>query len=222
MLQIGINHLDLPDAAAIDAWRAGFATSYCVRFHHFLDERLLAWLRQRLAVASFRERVHRGIEPPPVDLGLADERLSAIIATLLNDRRLFEVVRAVSGCDPIGCFDPIVYRMEPQPEHFDTWHGDTDGNRMVTLSVNVGDPYAGGVLQIREAASHRLVYEVANTGPGDAILFALGDHLEHRVTPVTGTVAKTALAGWFQRTPPALDALKRTERSERRGASGTE
>jgi hypothetical protein len=88
------------------------------------------------------------------------------------------------------------------------WHGDMDGNRLVTLSVNVGDPYEGGVLQIRERPSNRIVHEVANTGPGDAILFALGDHLEHRVGAVTGTATKTAMAGWFQRTPAALEVLK--------------
>src|SRR6185295_5586851 len=88
------------------------------------------------------------------------------------------------------------------------WHSDMDGNRMVTLSVNLGDPYEGGVLQLRERPSNRVVHEVANTGPGDAILFALGDHLEHRVGAVTGGTTKMALAGWFQRTPAALEALR--------------
>ena len=98
--------------------------------------------------------------------------------------------------------------MDARPEHSDTWHGDTDGNRMVTLSVNLGEPYEGGVLQIREKPSDRILHEVANTGPGDAILFALGEQLEHRVGAVTGQATKMALAGWFQRTPAALEALK--------------
>ena len=208
MLQVGISRIVVPDEAEIAEWSRAFATSHCVRVPRFFDERLLAWLRAQLATAPFHPRTHEGIEPPPVDLGLADDRLLAIVATLLNDRRVFDVVRAISGCAAIGCFEPVVYRMEPRPEHFDTWHGDTDGNRMVTLSVNLGDPYDGGVLQIREKPSNRLVHEVANTGPGDAILFALGDHLEHRVGRVTGTVTKMALAGWFQRAPPALEAFK--------------
>jgi len=224
MLRVGINQIDVPDAAELAAWRGEFAELHCVRFCRFLDGRLLAWLRARLAAAPFSLRVHEGIDPPPVDLGLADDTLITIIRTLLNDLRLFDVVRAISRCDPIGCFYGGVYRMEPRPEHFDTWHGDMDGNRMVTLSVNLGEPYRGGVLQIREKHMNRVVHEIANTGPGDAILFELGDHLEHRVTRVTGTATKMALAGWFQRTPAALEALKRprTERSERRSASGAQ
>jgi hypothetical protein len=208
MLQVGINTITLPSDAEVSLWRREFADSCCVQFHGFFDGRLLAWLRARLASARFQERVHADLVPPAVDLGLADRPLLAMIATMVNDRRLFEVVRAISGCDPIGCYSGIVYRMDPRPEHSDTWHSDMDGNRMVTLSVNLGECYGGGVLQIRERPSNRIVREVANTGPGDAILFALGDHLEHRVGPVTGQATKMALAGWFQRTPPALEALK--------------
>lgn len=212
-LRVGINRIDVPGDVQLDLWRREFAASHCIRFRRFFDDRLLAWLRARLGDASFRLRVHEGIEPPPVDLGLADDRLLTIIGTLLNDRRLFDVVRAISRCDPIGSFRGGVYRMEPGPAHFDTWHGDMDGNRMVTLSVNLGEAYEGGVLQIRDTRSHQVVHEVANTGAGDAILFEIGEHLEHRVTPVTGTVTKMALAGWFQRLPPALDVLKQGSRA---------
>jgi hypothetical protein len=174
-------------------------------------------MRGRLASARFQERVHAQLVPPAVDLGLADHRLLAMISTIVNDRRLFATVRAISGCDPIGCFNGVVYRMEPKPGHYDTWHSDMDGNRMVTLSVNLGEPYEGGVLQIRDTPSNRVLHEVANTGPGDAILFALGDHLEHRVSAVTGSATKMALAGWFQRSPAALDALRAAAAEQGKG-----
>ena len=214
-LQLAINNIELPSAAEISTWRREFADSRCIHVRGFLDPRLLAWFRARLAGARFQERVHTNLVPPAVDLGLADERLLAMISTMVNDRRLFAVVRAISGCDPIGCYNGIVYRMEPQPQHFDTWHSDMDGNRMVTLSVNLGDPYEGGALQIRERPSNRIVHEVANTGPGDAILFALGDDLEHRVEPVSGGATKMALAGWFQRRPAALEALRAAGQGKR-------
>ena len=208
MLQLAINNIALPSDAEISTWRQEFADSHCIHVRGFLDARLLAWLRARLAHARFRERVHKDLVPPAVDLGLADAALLAMIATILNDRRLFAVVRAISECDAIGCFKATVYRMDPRPDHRDTWHGDMDGNRLVTLSVNLGEPYEGGVLQIRHRPSLRVVHEVANTGAGDAILFALGDDLEHRVGAVTGERTKMALAGWFQRRPAALEALK--------------
>ena len=208
MLQVRINDIQLPSDSEVTAWRREFAASCCVHLPRFFDARLLAWLRAQLASARFQERVHKDLVPPAIDLGLADERLLAMITTIVNDGRLFAIVRAISGCDPIGCFNGIVYRMEPRPDHCDTWHSDMDGNRMVTLSVNLGDPYDGGVLRIRDTRSNRVLHEVANTGPGDAILFALGDQLEHHVGAVTGTSTKMALAGWFQRSPAALETLR--------------
>jgi hypothetical protein len=46
-----------------------------------------------------------------------------------------------------------------------------------------------------------------NTRPGDALLFAIDDGLEHCVTRVTGTAAKTAFAGWFGTTRDFLGTL---------------
>jgi len=105
--------------------------------------------------APFVERVHGDLDPPAIDSVLADESLLVILATLLNDRRLFETVRAVTGCDPIACFHPVIYRFDPRPEHHDAWHGDNDGNRLVAMSINIGGPFDGGVLQFREGPKGR-------------------------------------------------------------------
>ena len=74
-LQVSINRIDVPAAADIADLRREFAGSHCIRLPRFFDERLLGWLRAQLARAPFRERVHSGIVPPPVDLGLADDGL---------------------------------------------------------------------------------------------------------------------------------------------------
>jgi predicted 2-oxoglutarate/Fe(II)-dependent dioxygenase YbiX len=67
------------------------------------------------------------------------------------------------------------------------------------MSVNLTpEVYFGGTLQLRDPHSHRMLQEVANTGPRDAILFRIGSDLQHRVTPVNGTLPKSAYAGWFQ------------------------
>jgi hypothetical protein len=41
------------------------------------------------------------------------------------------------------------------------------------------------------------LWTFANTGPGDGLLFAIDEGLQHQVQEVTGTEPKTALAGWF-------------------------
>jgi hypothetical protein len=46
-----------------------------------------------------------------------------------------------------------------------------------------------------------LVLEIANIVCGDTRIFRIGPDLQHRVTPVTGTVTKAAYAGWFRARP---------------------
>jgi hypothetical protein len=69
------------------------------------------------------------------------------------------------------------------------------------MSVNLGGDYQGGVLQIRERDSQCICHQVTNTGPGDAIVFRLDPRLQHRITDVEGSTAKTAYAGWFRSQP---------------------
>ena len=207
-LQVTRQGVRVPDASTLAAWARDFGDRHCIHVRGLLEPRLLEWLRAELVHATFVERIHTELTPPAVDLALADERLHAILFTLLNHQTLFDAVEAISGCDPIGCYGHVLYRMEPHPGHHDTWHGDNDGNRMIAMSINIGEPYEGGWLSIRERTTGRHVHSVANTGPGDAILFRIAGSLEHMVTAVTGTRPKTALAGWFQRTPHALSALK--------------
>jgi hypothetical protein len=46
--------------------------------------------------------------------------------------------------------------------------------------------------------SKNILAEVTNTEKGDAIVFRLAKHLEHRITQVTDTSIKTTFAGWFK------------------------
>jgi hypothetical protein len=51
-------------------------------------------------------------------------------------------------------------------------------------------------LQIREDSGD-VREEVPNPGLGDAIVFRVAEHLQHRLTPVVGKAPRTAVAGWF-------------------------
>ena len=121
---------------------------------------------------------------------------------LLNDSTLFETVQSITGCDPIGSCYPVVFRLDPGTGG-DSWHDDVDGNRLVGLTVNIGGRYDGGVLQLRDRRTGHLLGAVANTGPGDAVMFRIARGVEHCVTPVTGMLPRLTMAGWFQREPKA-------------------
>ena len=121
----------------------------------------------------------------------------------LSDPTLIRVVERLSGRAPLTSFHGRVYRMIEGP-HFDEWHDDLDGDRQVAITVNLGGPYEGGHLLMRDHASGALVFDIHNAGVGDAVLFEIGENLEHTITSVTGPIPKTAFAGWFRSNPDRL------------------
>lgn len=201
---------------AIEAARQSFAAASCVHIKGFLAPDLVADLQRRITGAVFARRTHDDVKigMPPVDIALRDHDVSGRVHFLLNDPALFRVVAAVTGCDAVGSFVGTIFKMLASEGHFDTWHSDADGNRMVALSVNLSEQaFEGGVLQIMDVAEERVRSEVANTGPGDAVLFQIAPALVHKVTDVSGRVPRTVLAGFFQREPQYIRRLPRTPRA---------
>jgi hypothetical protein len=128
---------------------------------------------------------------------------------LLNGQAVFALVRQITGCSRIGCFQGRIYRCVPGSDHHDAWHDDLGNNRLVALTINLSPaPYAGGVLQIREALSKTMLQEVPNTVLGDGVLFRLDPSLEHRITELQSGPPKTAFAGWFHSQPDFLARLR--------------
>jgi hypothetical protein len=180
--------------------RGDLDRQHCVRMRQFLAPDLLRLIQSQLDGAEFQERIyHDSGTPPPVTLSLPqDTAVFGFLRFLVNNGQFFEVVRQIAGLGPIGSVEGDVYRMVPGLGHFDSWHDDLGGGRMLAMAINLStETFRGGLLQIRELESGRMVYEVANTGFGDAAIFRISRHLEHRVTPVEGTAARTVFAGWF-------------------------
>ena len=50
---------------------------------------------------------------------------------------------------------------------------------------------------MRDLGTEQILSETTNEGFGDAILFRLAPHLQHRLTNVEPGPPKTACAGWF-------------------------
>ena len=198
-----------PAVPHLDRLRTQFDGEHCIRLPGFIDAELLRFIQKQIEHAGFDVCVHENIG---VELTLAEDITLSLLLFLSNDPKLFEVVRQVTRCDHIGSFMGRVYRMAPGAGHYDSWHSDTAAHRLIGMSVNLGaHSYDGGVFRLREVSSKKLLCEVANTGPGDAIVFRIAKHLEHCVTTVEGTVPKTAFAGWFKSEPEFRALLTRTE-----------
>ena len=190
--------LRAPAGDALDALAARFADSQFLVLPSFLDPQLLEIIRSKMAQDTFYERTHDGIG---VEMCLVPGPTSGLLELMLNDEGLYTAVQRVTGCEAIGCFEGRVYRMVPGSVHYDSWHGDVGEGRQVALSLNLGGVYAGGALQLARTDSEELLADVANTGPGDALLFRIAPNLRHRVTAVGGQEPKTAYAGWFRSYP---------------------
>jgi len=186
----------LGPAEAIERARAEYERHCCVRLLQLLEPELWQFLQRELSQARFEEQTYERIGS---ELSMVPGTVDFLLNLVSNDAGFLELIREVTGCDAIRSFLGRVYRLMPGEGHETNWHNDLTGTRLVAMSVNLSpEVYCGGTLQLRDPHSNRMLQEVANTGPGDAILFRIGSDLQHRVTPVNGTVPKSAYAGWFQ------------------------
>jgi hypothetical protein len=185
-----------PGDAECLALRAGFDARHWVRLPGVLESRLLAEVQARVAEAEFVERTHADVDPPSIDSRMVPNAASALLELAFNDPAVFRTVEAITGCQPVARFGGFVYRLSPRHGQHQ-WHDDLADGRMVAMSVNLGPAaYEGGLLELRERASETMLDRVANSEPGDAVLFRIDAALQHRIAPLTGGI-KTAFAGWY-------------------------
>jgi hypothetical protein len=192
----------------LDVLRAQFAQHHYIRFPQLIEQGLLEFIQSQIDRGEFYERVHQDIGSNK-ELCMKGNAAFGALLFLTNDKQLFQIIQDVTQCDQIGCFEGRVYRVNPYQGHHDSWHNDIGEDRLVGMSINLSkDKYAGGLLQIRDHASREILSEAENAGIGDAIVFRLAPHLQHRITEVQGKVPKTAFAGWFRAQPDFPSLLK--------------
>jgi hypothetical protein len=172
-----------------------FRDTHCVRLAGLLSPDLLAALIPRIETAAFEEIVHAG----GPELQITAHPVVAALNFAANDRSFVQIIETITEAR-LGSFPGRVYRIAPQAGHTDAWdwHNDCLPDRLIGMSINLTpEPYLGGVFQLKHVNDDRILCEMPNTGLGDAIVFRISDRLEHRITAVTGSVPKTAFAGWF-------------------------
>lgn len=183
-----------------------FHDQQVIKLPGFITPPLLAWLHRQVASASWFERKHGDLMA--TELSMRDNTCLGLLHFLVNDPVVLRFVEQVTARAPLTAFGGRIYSRLPG-RHRDDWHDDIHPDRQVGMSVNLSSGvYEGGVFELRLAEGERPLAAMANVGFGDAILFAIADHLQHRVSPLGGTVAKTAFAGWFGATRDYNGALR--------------
>ncbi len=177
--------------------RSQFEKRHWVRLPGLLDAQLLSLALTYIEQGQWRDNLVSGSFSYSESVGEIGAA-SNLLHFASNTPRFLETIREITGCNSLTWFEGRVYRMEPNSGHTDAWHNDFGDGRLIGMSLNLSPRgYLGGVFQMREYNSHRILVEVANTGLGDAILFRISRDFEHRVTDVQTGEPKTAFAGWF-------------------------
>jgi 2-oxoglutarate-Fe(II)-dependent oxygenase superfamily protein len=170
-------------------------------------------LMDRVGAAAFETRNHNNFA---VELCMADPLTESLILFLLNNPHLHRALREITGVEAIGSFTGRVYRMNSSEGHYDSWHNDMKGDRLLALSANLSaGAFRGGGLQLRRYGTAEILNEVRNTGLGDGLIFRISRELEHCVMPVEGDVPKTALAGWFRTERSLHEQIRHPHQSPR-------
>jgi len=206
------------DARELAGMQECFETGHSVVLPQLLSEPLLERLIEAVERAEFYQNPHHDERQQRFGLDLTvreNEVALHLIHFLLNNRKLFRVIENITGCRSIGSFAGRIYRNLPGEDHQLDWHDDTDRpERIVGISINLsGRQCRGGIFQLRETATRRIVSEVPSNRAGDAHLFRISSGLQHRVTRVEGEVARTSAAGWFLSEPDRATALRMLTRS---------
>jgi hypothetical protein len=172
----------------------------------FFDRPLLEDVRAQLRGAEFYDNIHSASGH---ERAMKDNKVVWLLDFLMNVPVLLRQVAAMTATDRIHRFDGRVYQLTPGTDEGHDWHDDRAHGRRLGVSVNLtAGVFEGGMLQLRDAKTHAAAGGVANTGEGDCVIFRLGEDIQHRVLPVTGTIPRVAYAGWFSEGPTQLEALK--------------
>jgi hypothetical protein len=190
------------DTQEIAELRAEFGAVHCVRLPQLLEPSLLSFLERRLEQGRWETKVHEDIAEEYTLRDLPALNLLHFVTNLPHFRNFIE---EITGCGPLRRFRGRIYRMTAAAGHYDHWHDDNFNNRLVGMSVNLSlRPFRGGLFQLRERKSERILAEIANTGPGSALIFRIAEKLQHRISDMEGDEPKTAFAGWFRPDLPEL------------------
>jgi hypothetical protein len=208
MIQITQRGLSFSEDLQINALESEFAENNCVVLPQLIEENLIGKILKNIEKAAFHENKHfgRGEGSDGGEEFASDETIEGNelalhqIHLLLNGENFLRTIGEITGCaDLIKGFVGRIYRSRARTAHHLDWHDDAeDGTRLIGISVNLsGQPFEGGVFQIRSRRTGKIFREVGCLNSGDAHLFRISKNLQHRVTKLEGDATRTMASGWF-------------------------
>lgn len=198
----------------IERLQENFARDHYILLPRLIDAAILETIAGQLREGRFVPRDNTGIG---TEYWLPQDASLSTLHFLVNLPEFLRWLERVTACGPIGVFWGRIYRMEPTECHSTNWHDDVSEQdpRRLAMSLNLSpNTFQGGELELRDKTSKQIYCKFANNGFGDAIIFRIGDNLEHRIAPVRGSLPKTAFAGWFRPSEAGFHPAFRSQAAE--------
>ena len=178
-------------------WAALFAEQRAIICRDIFDPVLLDRLLTAARTTLFRE--------DRVDLGTREvespQRVGGTLNILLQRAGLYRWVEAVTGRTGLAGTDGRLVQTRAGAGDALDWHNDLQQARRalgVTISFTE-TPYSGGTFEMRAVDDPASTRSFAHDRAGTALIFDLGNDVEHRVLPVLSGGPRRIFTGWFVR-----------------------
>lgn len=188
------------DRKQIERLSMEFRDACWVQLPQLLEPSILDFVHSRLENSRWETMSHGDIG---VEYVTSDLPTTSLLHFAMNRSNFRTVIEEITGCKGLRWFKGRIYRMVADAGHYDNWHDDVVNSNEIGMSLNLSRiPFRGGRFMLRRRDSGQVLARVANTGPGDALIFRISPDLQHRISPLEAGESKTAFAGWFRSDVP--------------------
>jgi hypothetical protein len=134
---------------------------------------------------------HREVENP--------QRAGRTLSLVLKRAELIGWIEQATGCGPLETVEGRVVRAQPNNHDQLVWHDDLDNaRRRLAITINLSEhSYEGGMFELREKRTGKLLASHLHLEPGAALIFDVAYDIEHRVLPVISGGPRCVYTGWF-------------------------
>jgi hypothetical protein len=182
--------------ASPEAVAGGFSKYRAIACAKAVEPDLLASLMRLCREGHFESNEvkylgHREVESP--------QRVGRALTHVLKRADLIGWVERATGCGSLETVDGRVVRARANNDDQLLWHDDLDDpRRRLAITINLSEHgYEGGLFELREKRTERLLATHHHLEPGTALIFDVSHDIEHRVLPVTSGGPRCVYTGWF-------------------------
>ena len=182
--------------ASPEAVAAEFSKHRAIACAHAIEPDLLASLLRLCREGHFEPNEvedlgHREVENP--------QRAGRTLTHVLKRADLIGWVERATGCGPLETVEGRVVRARANNHDQLLWHDDLDEpRRRLAITINLSEHgYEGGLFELREKRTEKLLATHRHLEPGTALIFDVAYDIEHRVLPVTAGGPRCVYTGWF-------------------------